>query len=257
VDRDTARSPHVIMISEGLALRLWPHSDPIGRRIDPGFSNAGWYTVVGVVSDVKQFGLSDAESLAIYLPYQQSPIPFLMRDMTLVLRTSSDPMSAVPAVRHAIESVDPELPLFDVASMEQLLNRSVSEPRLNTVLLAAFAALALILATVGIYGVMSYTVSQRTREIGVRMALGAGRAEVLRGVLAQGAGRAFAGIAIGLAGSLILTRFLSTLLFGVRATDPVTYIGVAALLSVVAFLASYTPARRATRVDPMAALRCE
>jgi len=141
--------------------------------------------------------------------------------------------------------------------MEQLVYRSVSEPRLNTALLAAFAALALILATVGIYGVMSYTVSQRTREIGVRMALGAGRGDVLRGVLAQGAGRAGAGIAIGLAGSLILTRFLSTLLFGVGATDPVTFIAVATLLAAVSLLASYIPARRATRIDPIAALRCE
>jgi len=256
-EQDNGSSPHVLIVSESLAKRVWPFGDAIGKRVDPGFSNAGWYTVVGVAGDVKQSGLDESSSLALYMPYKQSPDPFLMRDLTLVLRTSSDAMSAVPAVRHAIESVDPELPLFDVASMQELVYRSVSEPRLNTVLLAAFAALALILATVGIYGVMSYTVSQRTREIGVRMALGAGRSEVLRGVLAQGAGRAIAGIAIGLVGGLILTRFLSTLLFGVRATDPVTFIAVAALLAVVALLASYIPARRATRVDPMAALRCE
>jgi len=254
---DNAASPHVLVISHSLARQLWPHDDPLGKHIDPGFGDAGWYTVVGVAGDVKQVGLEESASPAIYLPYEQSPVPFLMADMTLVVRTASDPLSAAPDVRRAIESVDPELPLFDVASMEQRVYRSVSEPRLNTALLAIFAALALILATVGIYGVMSYMVTQRTREIGLRMALGAGRGEVLRGVLAQGARRAIAGIAIGLLGSLILTRFLSTLLFGVRATDPVTFVAVPTLLAAVALLASYIPARRATRIDPMAALRCE
>jgi len=252
-DQDGATSPRVIIVSESLARRLWPRGEAVGKHVDPGFSNAGWYTVVGVVGDVKQRGLDKSASLAVYLPYEQSPVPYL----TLVLRTSSDPLSAVPAARRVIESMDPELSLSDVASMEQLIYNSVSEPRFNTTLLTIFAGLALILATVGIYGVMSYTVSQRTREIGVRMALGADRASVLRSVLAQGAGRAIAGIALGLVGSLVLTRFLSTLLFGVRATDPVTFVGVATLLAAVALLASYIPARRATRIDPMRALRCE
>ncbi len=255
--QDTASSPHVLIVSQSLARRFWPHSDPIGKRIDTGFGDAGWYTVVGVAGDVKQSGLDDSTSFALYLPYEQSPVPFLMSNMTLVLRTSSDPLSAVPAARRAIERVDPELPLFDVASMEQLVYRSVSEPRFNTVLLAILAALALILATVGIYGVMSYTVTERTHEIGVRMALGAERGDVLRSVVGQGAKRAAAGIALGLLGALSLTRFLSTLLFGVHPTDAITFVAVAALLATVALLASYIPARRATRIDPMAALRCE
>ncbi len=256
-DHDTPTSPHVLMISESLARRLWPQGDPIGKRVDPGFSDAGWYSVVGVAGDVKQFALSDSESFAIYLPYQQSPIPFLMRDMTVVLRTSSDPLSMIPAVRRVIEGVDPELPLYEVASMQELVYRSVSEPRLNMALLAAFAALALVLAAVGIYGVMSYSVTQRTREIGVRMALGARRADVLRSVVSQGAKRAAAGIALGLIGALFLTRFLTSLLFGVKPTDPVTLAAVAALLAAIALLACYIPARRATRIDPLAALRCE
>lgn len=177
--------------------------------------------------------------------------------LTLVLRTSSDPLSAVPAARRVIESIDPELLPYDVASMEQFVYNSVSEPRFNTTLLAIFAGLALILATVGIYGVMSYAVTQRTHEIGVRIALGARRGDVLRSVLMQAAKRACAGIGVGLAGSLFLTRFLRTLLFDVRPTDALTFAAVATLLAAVALLASYIPARRATRIDPLAALRCE
>jgi predicted permease len=254
---DTAASPHVLMVSESVARHFWPHDDPIGKHLDPGFSDAGWYTVVGVAGDVKQFGPADSESFAIYLPYEQSPVPFLMRDLTLVMRTATDPLKAVPAARRALEGVDPELPLFDVASMEQLVYQSVARPRFNAALLAIFAGLALILATVGIYGVMSYMVTERTHEIGVRMALGAQAGDVLRGVVAQGAARAAAGIALGLVGALFLTRFLTTLLFGVRPTDAPTFVAVAALLGSVALVASYLPARRATRIDPMAALRCE
>ncbi|HEV2423858.1 MAG TPA: ABC transporter permease [Terriglobia bacterium] len=252
-DQDNRSSRHVMIVSESLARRLWPRGQAVGKRVDAGFSNAGWCTVVGVVGDVKQRGLDKSASLAIYLPYEQLPVPYL----TLILRTSSDPLSAVPAARHAIESVDPELPLYDVASMEQLIYNSVSEPRFNTTLLAIFAGLALVLATVGIYGVMSYTVTQRTHEIGIRMALGARSGDVLRSVIAQGALRAGAGIVLGLTGALFLTRFLRTLLFGVHPMDPMTFAAVAALLAGVALLASYIPARRAMRIDPLAALRCE
>jgi len=252
-DQDKAASPRVMIVSESLARRLWPRGDAIGKHVDPGFSNPGWYTVVGVVGDVKQRGLDKSASLAIYLPYEQSPVPYL----TLILRTSSDPLSAVPAARRAVESLDPELPLYDVASMEQLVYNSVSEPRFNTTLLAIFAGLALILATVGIYGVMSYAVTERTHEIGVRMALGARRGDVLRSVVAQGARRAGAGIVLGLLGALFVTRFLSTLLFDIHPTDAITFAAVAALLAADALVASYIPARRATRIDPMRALRCE
>jgi predicted permease len=252
-EQDNGSSRPVMIVSESLARRLWPRGDAIGKHVDPGFSKPGWYTVVGVVGDVKQRGLDDARSLAIYLPYEQSPVPYL----TLVLRTSSGPLGAVPAARRAIESIDPELLPYDVASMEQLVSKSVSEPRFNTTLLAIFAGLALILATVGIYGVMSYAVTERTHEIGVRMALGARRGDVLRSVVLQGAMRAGAGIVLGLMGALFVTRFLTTLLFGIRPLDALTFAAVAALLAAVALLASYIPARRATEIDPLQALRCE
>jgi len=256
-EHDSQNSQHVVIVSQSLAHHYWPAGDAIGRRLKPGFSNDAWCTVVGVVGDTKQYSLDEAPAPSMYLPYAQAPAQFLMEDIALVVRTALPPLSLVNAARHAVESVDPDLPVFDVVTMEQLVYRSASAPRFNTVLLGIFASLALILAAIGIYGVMSYSVSQRTHEIGVRMALGAKARDVVRQIIAQGMRRALAGIALGLAGALILTRFLASLLYGVRPADTATFLAVSLLLLAVALLACYVPARRAATVDPMIALRHE
>lgn len=254
---DSESAPHVVIVSQSLARHFWPLEEAIGKRLKPGFSNDAWCTVVGVVGDTKQYSLGETPSPSMYLPYAQAPDPFLMQDITLVVRTGADPLSLVTAARHAVQAVDPDLPVFDVASMEQLVYRSVSAPRFNTALLGVFAALALLLAAVGIYGVMSYAVVQRTHEIGVRVALGAGASDILRQVVRQGMLPAVVGIAAGTAGAWAVARFLSSLLFGVRPTDPVTFAVVPLLLAAVAVVACLLPARRATKVDPVVALRYE
>jgi putative ABC transport system permease protein len=256
-EHDAAEAPHVVIVSQSLARHFWPEGDAIGKRLKPGFSNDLWCTVIGVVGDTKAYSLDEAPSPSMYLPYAQAPVPFLMQDVTLVLRADSDPMSLVSAARRAVQAVDPDLPVFDAATMEQLVYRSVAGPRFNSMLLGTFAGLALILATVGIYGVMSYTVVQRTHEIGVRVALGARAGDILRQVVRQGMLLAAGGMATGMAGAWVVTRFLSSLLFGVRLTDPITFVLVPVILAAVAFVACLVPARRATKVDPMVALRYE
>jgi putative ABC transport system permease protein len=258
-EHDAAKAPHVAIMSANMARRLWPNENAIGKRIKPGFSNDQWCEIVGVVGDVKQSSLAEDEesSLAFYLPYAQAPTDFLMRDLTFVVRTAASPLDVADAARRAIDGIDPDLPVFDVATMQELVSQSVAEPRFNTVLLGIFAALAILLATVGIYGVMSYTVTQRVHEIGIRMALGAERTDVLRLVVGQGMFLAMVGVAVGLAGAFGLTRFLSGFLFRIQPTDPLTFASVAALLTVIAAAASYVPARRAMKVDPMVALRYE
>jgi putative ABC transport system permease protein len=256
-DHDTQASEHVAIINETMARRFWPNRDPIGQRIKPGFSHDQWCSIVGVVGDVKQSSFAEGPSTALYLPYAQAPATFLMSDITFVLRTGSDPSKAADQARQAIDAVDPELPVFNVATMQELVYQSMSEPRFNTVLLGIFAALAFVLATVGIYGVMSHTVTQRTHEIGVRMALGAGRADVLKLVVRQGMMLTLIGVAVGLAAAFGLTRFLAGFLFGIQPTDPVTFVAVSLLLTAVSLTASYIPARRAMKVDPMVALRYE
>jgi putative ABC transport system permease protein len=193
----------------------------------------------------------------MYLPYVQAPATFLMQDITFVLRASADPLTLASAARRAIQAVDPDLPVFDVASMDHLVYRSASAPRFNAALLGIFAALALVLAAVGIYGVMSYTVLQRTHEIGVRMALGAQEGDVLQQIVLQGMLLAAGGITAGVAGAWAVTRYLSSLLFGVRPTDPMIFTLAPLLLATVALVACLIPARRATKVDPMVALRYE
>jgi putative ABC transport system permease protein len=254
---DSEDAPHVVIVSESLARHFWPHQEAIGKRLKPGFENDVWCTVVGLVGDTKQNSLGETPSPSMYLPYAQAPAPFLMQDIAFVLRTGSNPLSLVAAARRAVQAVDPDLPVFDVATMDQLVYRSASAPRFNAALLGIFAALALILATLGIYGVMSYTVLQRTHEIGVRMALGAQAGDVLQQVVRQGMRLAAGGITAGVAGAWVLTRLLSSLLFGVRPTDPMTFTLVPLLLAAVALVACLLPARRATKVDPVVALRYE
>jgi putative ABC transport system permease protein len=198
---------------------------------------------------------SDAP-LTIYLPYGQGP-SFLLSFMAIAVRTGGDPVSMVNAVRTQVQSVDPEIPVFGASSMEELISKSVSEPRFNSVLLASFAGLALVLAAVGIYGVIAYSVTQRTHEIGIRMALGAEPRSVANRVVGEGARLALLGIALGMVAALALARLIANFLFGVTATDPATFCGVAMLLTLVALAACYIPARRAARVDPIVALRYE
>ncbi|MGH9837616.1 MAG: ABC transporter permease [Blastocatellia bacterium] len=252
---DGGDSPPVLVINEAMARQYWPNEDPIGRRV--AFNSRDnqpiWREIVGVVKDVRHTALDTESKPQMYFPFTHFPLPF----MTLVARTDGDPMSLVAAVRGQVRAIDKDQPVSNIHAMEELLARSVSERRFNLLLLAIFAGVALLLAAVGIYGVMSYSVEQRTHEIGVRMALGARTADVLRLLLGQGMKLVAMGVAIGLAAAFALTRLISTLLFGVRATDPVTFVALALLLTVVALLACWIPAWRATKVDPMIALRCE
>jgi putative ABC transport system permease protein len=218
--------------------------------------------IVGVVGHVKHFGLdSDATSkiqYQVYLPFVQLPdqiVPLAVSGMTMMVRTTVDPLSLASAVRRRVSGSDGEQPVFDVQTMDQIISDSVAGRRFSMLLLAVFAGLALLLATVGIYGVISYNSTQRTHEIGIRMALGAERTDVLRLVVGQGLRLSLIGIGAGLAAALGLTRLMSSMLYGVRPTDIVTFAAVSLLLAGVAVLASYVPARRATRVDPIVALR--
>jgi len=251
-DADDEQAPEVVVINEALARHMWPGENPLGKEL-PLLRDK--LTVVGVVADTRHEGLSADIESEIYVPLlqQERRIP----GMQLAVRTAADPVGMVSAVRTQIAAVDPEEPIYNVTTLEQSLSDSVSPRRFNVLMLGIFAGIALALATVGIYGVMAFSVSQRTREIGIRMALGAERGDVLKLVVGEGLVLSLAGAVIGLAGAFALTRFLSNLLYSVRPTDPVTFAGVALLLTGVALLAIYIPARRATKVDPMVALRYE
>jgi putative ABC transport system permease protein len=238
-----------------LARRFFTDGDPIGKRFlwgQPG-KDEKWITIVGVVADTRLYGLDNPARLEVYSPYRQRP----SADMSLVVRSAVDPASLTSSIRAAVAAIDKDQPLFDIHTMQQLVDDSISTRRLTLVLLGIFSALAVILAAIGIYGVMAYSVALRTQEIGIRMALGAQQKDVLRLVLGQGARIAFFGVAIGLATAAALARLLSSLLFSVSASDPFTFATVAALLVAVALLACYIPARRALRVDPIIALRYE
>ncbi|MFP5261701.1 MAG: ABC transporter permease, partial [Blastocatellia bacterium] len=254
-EQDNAKSPGVVIISESLARRYFPDEDPLGKRIRPGDaeSKGPWLTIIGVVTNVKHSGLEADPRPQLYFPYPQK---FWGR-MTIVARTSVDPKSFTAAMRDAVWAIDKDQPITNVETMEQYLAASVSHRRFNLIMLAAFSVIALILAGAGLYGVMSYSVTQRTHEIGIRMALGAKKRDILRLVLRQGLILVVAGLAIGLSAAFALTRFLSSILFGVSATDPVAFAGVSAALAIVALAACYVPARRAVKVDPMVALRYE
>ncbi|MBI1763339.1 MAG: ABC transporter permease [Acidobacteria bacterium] len=251
---DTAEAPRVLIINETLARQFFSDESPLGRRItmkDWGPPLTG--EIVGVVADVKENGLDAAMQPEIYWPYPQFPSNF----NTLMVKAAGDPAGIVAAVKQQIWAVDAQQPIAAIATMDEVLARSVASRRFNLLLFGAFAAVALLLAAVGVYGVISYTVSQRTHEIGVRMALGAKTADVLRLFLAHGLRLASAGVVLGLAGALVLTRVMQGLLFDVSATDPLTFASVALVLTLVALLACFIPARRAARVDPLRALRHE
>ena len=253
-DSDSPDSPKVMVINETMARRFWPNEDPIGKRVtmkDWGPPLTG--EIVGIAGDVKQATLDADPIPTIYWPYTQFPIIF----NTLVIRSDGNPLNLVGAVKSQVWSVDSIQPISNVETMGQILASSVATRRFNMILISLFAATALALASVGIYGVISYTVSQRTHEIGIRMALGAKGSDVVKLVVAQGVALTISGVVVGVAASLGLTRLMSTLLFGVGPTDVATFASVALLLTVVALTACVIPARRATKVDPMFALRCE
>jgi putative ABC transport system permease protein len=251
------RSP-VVVIDEALARRQWPGEDPIGRDIVLGALPDDAITpksaVVGIVSNVRQLGLDSDPPGMVYVPHRVMPF---WPTFAFVLRTAVEPQSVMPAARARIRALDPSLPISGVRTVEEVIAESTSPARSSMVLLACFAGLALVMAAVGVYGVLSYTVSQRQREMGIRLALGAEPRQVRWFVLRQGLRHASIGIGIGLAGAAALTRLMQTLLFGVTPTDPVTFAGVVVLLGIVAALACYVPARRATRVDPVAIMRAE
>lgn len=255
-DRDAA---HVIIINEQIAKHYFPQQDPIGKRLQTGDPDptAPWETIVGVVGDVKYSGLDSPPAPQLYVPYNLTDWLGWSRSMYLAIRTSGDPASLVPAVRQALASFDNEIPLANIATMDQLLDESVAEQRFRTWLLGGFAALALLLASVGIYAVMSYSVGQRTGEIGIRMALGARPLDILGLVLGQAAGLAGVGLLVGIVGAFALTRTMSGLLFSVSASDPMSFVVACLILVSVALLASFIPARRATKVNPVVALRYE
>jgi len=254
-DQDTVDKPHVVLVDEFMAQQLWPNQDPLGKRISFGdlAAKPEWVTVVGVVGRIKQDALDSDSRIALYIPHSQ----YITRLFNIVLRTTTDPASLTSAVAHELHEVDRDLPMYGVVTMEQRVAGSLARRRFTTVLLAMFAGFALALATIGIYGVMAYLVSQGTREIGIRIALGATQRTVLKLVVKQGMVLAVCGVAVGLIAALAFSRLVSGLLFGVKTTDPLTFVAITILLTVVALVASYIPARRAARIDPMISLRCE
>jgi putative ABC transport system permease protein len=255
--RDSADTAPVTLINRRLAEQYWPGEDAVGKRlkVGPADSPNSWLTVVGVVGDVRQTGLHE-QKLEFYVPYMQERRSF-MAPRDLVVRTKADPAVIAAAVRKAVWSVDKDQPVSNVRTLNEVFSAAISQERFQALMLGLSAALALVLACVGLYGVISYSVVQRTHEIGVRMALGAQPVDVLRLVIRQGMTLTFAGLVVGIVAGTFVTRVLTDMLFGVTPRDPLTFAGVPVLLLVVAFFACYVPARRATRIDPLEALRYE
>jgi predicted permease len=255
-EADRAGLERVVIVDERLAREYWPNASAVGKRLRTGPVSSGstnWMTIVGVVGRVKQYGLDSDGRIAIYLPQTQAPA----RSVYVAIRTTRDPASIVPAVRAAVREIDPDLPIYRVKTMDTRVAESLARPRFAMTLLTVFAGLALVLAAIGTYGVMAYLVSQSTRELGIRIALGATERGVLGLVLRQGVVVAGLGLAAGIAGAWVLTRFMRSMLFGIPHTDPFTFAVVGALLAAVAIAATLGPARRAARVDPTVTMRSE
>jgi putative ABC transport system permease protein len=251
-NEDQARTPAVVVINQMMAQRFWPNQDPLGKQVK--FAQDGsTATIVGVVGDAKHYFLEEEQRPQMYDSYSQDPGLFA----TVLIRTTGEPLSLTEAVRQAIWKVDPDQPMWKIRTVEFLMSRSTADRRFLMVLMGIFASLALVLTIIGLYGVISYLVNQRTQEIGIRMALGAQLSDIMRMVLKQGMVLVLTGVALGLAAAWLLTRLMSRLLYQVSATDPVTFAVIAVLLIMVALLACYVPARRATKVDPLVALRYE
>jgi putative ABC transport system permease protein len=258
--QDDQDHPAVAIVNEAFVRKYFPNERAMGQHIRPGPPNRIWkgqkltsFEIVGIARDVKSSGLGEAPDPAYYLPASQAPL----QDMTILVRTQNDPFTLVPALRQVVLSVDPSQPVSNITTLEQVVSEGIAQPRLNMILMGLFGALALILAAVGLYGLMSFAVTQRTQEMGIRMALGAEANDVLKLVLKQGMNLAFIGEAIGLFGAFALTRLLQKMLFGVTPTDTTIFIAVVGVLTTIALLACYLPARRATKVDPLVALRYE
>jgi predicted permease len=254
-EQDTEANPRVAIIDEFMAREYWPREDPLGKRIRFGGLDADgkWITIIGVVGRVKQYTLDTDSRIALYLPQTQYP----SRSMNVVLRGRSDPAGLTSAVKQEIHALDPDLPMYNVRTMQQRLEESLARRKFSMALLTAFAALALALATIGVYGVIAYLVNQGTRELGIRIALGASQRNILTLVVRQGMSLALTGVGVGIAGALALTRLMQSLLFGVKATDAFTFAAIPVLLTLIALLTSLIPAGRAARIDPMVSLRSE
>jgi putative ABC transport system permease protein len=255
---DTRQSPNVVVINDAFARRHFTGENPLGHRLKLQGQERDPLLIVGIVGNVRDFGLDEVPTPEIFVPFLQDPLsPTVQRSMTIVARTNADPGAIAGSLRTTLTSVDKDLPVYWVKPMTEYLRDSLSRRRFNMVLLMIFSGVALVLAAVGIYGVISYGVTQRTHELGIRMALGAQQRDVLKLVVRQAMIVALGGVGIGLLASLALTRLLKSLLFNVGVTDPLTFVAIAALMSMIALLACLIPARRATKVDPLVALRYE
>jgi putative ABC transport system permease protein len=255
---DAAESAQkILVINQAMARRFWEGS-PIGRRVNPGFSNPPqWFTVVGIVEDTKNIGVEKPAGTELYFLKPQIAATFVNPRMNFVVRTQGNPMTVASSIRSTVAELDPSVPMFQLRTMSDFVADSLVRPRFLSVLLGTFSVIALSLAAVGVYGVMAYSVTQRTQEIGVRVALGATTRQVLSMVVGQGLTLTVVGLVLGLCAAFFLTKAMSTMLFEVSATDPMTFAGVSVLLAAVGLLACFVPARRAARVDPMVALRYE
>jgi putative ABC transport system permease protein len=256
-ERDNASAPGVVIVNKTFANRHFPNENPIGKHIKPGVSVEGepvWREIVGVVKDVKhRQSLSRDYEPEYYVPHAQ--IPF--NGMSLIMRTTNDARSLARSIQQEVQALDRDVPVYRIKTLDQYLGVAVAQPKFSALLLSLFAGLALLLTAIGLYGVMAYAVVQRAQEIVIRIALGAQTGDVLKMVLRQGLKLTTLGLAIGLAAAYALTRYMQSLLFGVKATDPSTFAAIALLLIAVALMACWIPAKRATKVDPMVALRCE
>jgi predicted lysophospholipase L1 biosynthesis ABC-type transport system permease subunit len=243
-----------VIVNDALARKFFPGASAVGGQLRMADSV---YTIVGVVGDVRQAGLDVPPLMEMHFPVTDTMMANGGGDMTIVLKTAVDPASVAPALRAAVRAVDPDQPIYLVRTMDEVIQHSLSGRQLDLWLLGIFASIALVLSAAGLYGVISYLVAQRTRELGIRMALGAQQEHVVALVMRRGSALIVVGIALGLLGALALTRLLQNLLYGVSARDPLTFGAIAALLAVVALVATYLPARRAARVDPLTAIRSE